>query len=233
MRKLTTEQFIEDVLCKDIHPDGKYNYKFVEYINNLYKIEIYCNICKKCFWQSPSNHKQGSGCPRCVGCKKLTIDEIKQYLTIDEEPIEVDGVIQCRCTYCKKYFTPTRSQILSRIGCLSGKQGGEKRLYCSNTCKNLCPIYWKSKYPEDTITDISRPVQPELRQITLERDKYQCQRCGSTIDLHCHHFEGIELTPVESADIDNCIILCDGCHKKAHLEPGCTYNDFKRKPCII
>lgn len=50
--------------------------------------------------------------------------------------------------------------------------------------------------------------------------------CG----LHCHHFEGIEINPIESADIDQCITLCKKCHIWDHKNP-CPIKDYKRKPC--
>lgn len=43
----------------------KYDYSRVEYINNIEKVEI---VCKKhgSFYQSPSHHMDGEGCPECA-----------------------------------------------------------------------------------------------------------------------------------------------------------------------
>ena len=59
--KKTTEQFIED--AKRIHGD-KYDYSKVEYINAKTKI---CIICREHgeFWQTPTHHLSGHGCPKC------------------------------------------------------------------------------------------------------------------------------------------------------------------------
>jgi hypothetical protein len=229
-KKLTTEEFIADILCRETHPDGKYNYGLIDYINDGKKIEIYCNDCEKPFLQTPNNHKNGRGCPTCNDVK-LTNKEIIINLTIEEEPIDVNGEIQCRCAYCKEYFIPTRNKLSGRVRSLLGKQGGECRLYCSDSCKNLCPIYYKSKHYNDIFRpNTYRPVQPELRHLTFERDNNQCQRCGSSEDLHCHHITGVEINPVESADVDNCITLCYTCHNKAHSSGQC---DVRRQKCKV
>jgi hypothetical protein len=227
-RRLTTELFIEDILCGEVHPDGKYSYKMVEYVSSNKKIEIYCNDCGESFTQKPYHHKQGHGCPKCSRNKKLTTGKILQFLTIEEEPIEVGGEVQCKCSYCKEYFIPTRKQLHHRISSLSGDHGGESRLYCSDKCKQQCPIFYKQKHSGISKSNTSRSVQPELKQIVLERDNNKCQRCDSTTNLHCHHITGVEVNPVESSDIDNCITLCYTCHSRVHSSGQC---DVRRKPC--
>ena len=58
---LTTDSFINK--AKEIH-NNKYNYSNSKYINYLTKI---CIICPEHgeFWQTPANHLQGQGCPKC------------------------------------------------------------------------------------------------------------------------------------------------------------------------
>lgn len=64
----TTEQFIED--AQKVHGDV-YDYSKVNYYNKSTKV---CIICSKHgeFWQGPSCHLSGSGCPQCVN-KNQTI----------------------------------------------------------------------------------------------------------------------------------------------------------------
>ena len=72
-RKLTTEDFIEKT--KAVHGD-RYDYSKVEYINNLTKVKIICNIHGD-FTQTPSHHWRGSGCCKCgieTGAKKQTLN---------------------------------------------------------------------------------------------------------------------------------------------------------------
>lgn len=62
-RKLTQEEFIER--ARQVHGD-KYDYSKAGYISTDTKI---CIICPEHgeFWQTPSNHLKGQGCPKCAG----------------------------------------------------------------------------------------------------------------------------------------------------------------------
>jgi len=137
------------------------------------------------------------------------------------------NILEVKCTYCGKWYKPTYISLSNRLRFLKGSSKWEGRLYCSDECKNECPIYHKSKYPKDFKPATSREVQPELRQIVLKRDGYKCVKCGSDKSLHCHHLEGIRWEPIESADIDKCITLCKSCHIEVHKQPDCGYNDMK------
>lgn len=58
---LTTPDFIER--AKEKHGD-KFDYSKAIYVSAIIKIEIIC-FKHGSFWQRPSNHTQGYGCPRC------------------------------------------------------------------------------------------------------------------------------------------------------------------------
>lgn len=130
------------------------------------------------------------------------------------------------CTKCKIWFIPTNTCVSMRIYAINGNTTGnsEYRFYCSEECKNTCEIYHKK--PDDLMRDdaikagripwhnVDRELQRELREIVLERDNYTCQECGSTDNPECHHIKPVATEPIESADVDNCITLCEKCHKK-------------------
>lgn len=142
------------------------------------------------------------------------------------------NILQVTCAYCGRWITPTVYQVYDRIRALNGTQQGEQRFYCSEQCKQECPIFGKISYPKEFKPATSREVQPELRQMRFKIDKYTCQKCGKQQDelnsgLHCHHVEGIRWEPVESADIDKVITVCKDCHMKIHKKEGCSYNDMK------
>ena len=61
MRKKTLEEFIFE--ARKVHGD-KYDYSHVEYVASNKKV---CIICPEHgeFWQTPSNHLLGAGCPTC------------------------------------------------------------------------------------------------------------------------------------------------------------------------
>jgi protein-arginine kinase activator protein McsA len=60
-----------------IHGD-LYDYSETEYISSKHKLKIICNV-HGAFWQLPSDHKNGRGCPTCNGNKeKISQEEFKE-----------------------------------------------------------------------------------------------------------------------------------------------------------
>ncbi len=66
LQRKPVEKFIEE--AQRVH-GGLYEYHKVEYINTNSKVCIVCPIHGD-FWQSPSNHLKGKGCPHCSGNAK-------------------------------------------------------------------------------------------------------------------------------------------------------------------
>ena len=152
--------------------------------------------------------------PYDVKCRRLSNDK---------------KVLQVQCMYCGKWYIPTRNECHHKVQCIKGNYKGELNLYCSNECKQACSTYSQRKYPKGFKVNTSREVQPHLRKLVLKRDNYTCQKCGcDDKQLHCHHITGVEINPVESADIDNCITLCIDCHKEVHKQPECN---MRKKEC--
>ncbi len=160
-------------------------------------------------------------------------NKIKLY---EETRKSKNGNLECKCAYCGCWFEPYRLQIKYRLDAIEGKcrtPGSEFRLYCSQSCKNNCSIYRQTQYPKGYKPATSREVQPELRQLVFERDNYTCQKCNKHKDelekgLHCHHKYPLNENPVESADIDSCITLCEDCHKWIHMNvAGCGYGEMR------
>jgi len=243
-RKKDINQFIKDAYCKH---GNKYNYSLVQYKNNKTKVKIICPV-HGVFEQETSSHLQGCGCPKCAGQykEKYAKNNIPLYDTYTKqlEPYGVScrrnkedlNVLEVKCMYCDRWYIPSIISVYSKIQCINGKQSGESNLYCSNVCKQACPTYGQNIYPKgfkDDKTNTSREVQPALRKRVLKRDNYTCQKCG-TIDteLHCHHYEGVEINPIESADADNCITLCKACHNDIHKADKCGIKDYQRKECM-
>lgn len=63
LQRKPVEVFIEE--AKKVH-GGLYEYHKVEYVNTNSKVCIVCKIHGD-FWQTPSNHLKGKGCPYCSG----------------------------------------------------------------------------------------------------------------------------------------------------------------------
>ena len=66
----TTEQFIKE--ATEVH-GNKYSYENVNYVNSHTLVNITCKIHGG-FMQSPTNHLQGKGCPKCAN-KNVTSGE--------------------------------------------------------------------------------------------------------------------------------------------------------------
>lgn len=154
-------------------------------------------------------------------------------LTIEEDPKEDEnGYLLVKCAYCGRYFTPMNKEVQLRARAIVGvlDSTAENRLYCSDGCKEACPIYKVNLWPRGYKKATSREVNPLIRQMCLEMDGYICQLCYKTIDeveLHAHHEKGVRLNPIFQNDVDNTITLCKECHKKVHSKHGCRYIDLR------
>lgn len=198
------------------------------YKNNKDKVKKYQ---KEYYKQNIENHKKQMRQNRnsSVSYDLNIKEEIELYEKVKKSK---NNNIECKCTYCGDWFEPNQQELRSRLKAIYGDLKGECRLYCSNNCKINCPSYNQKLYFKNQTTATSREVQPELRQMVFERDNYTCQKCNIHRDnlevgIHCHHREGILWDPIESADMDMCITLCEDCHKEAHKIDGCGYNDLK------
>lgn len=142
--------------------------------------------------------------------------------------------VKCKESSCKKWFNPTTVSVNNRIQAIHGKltERAENNFYCSEECKKSCSIFGQRIYPKENKPYLYRKDQKDWADLIKERDNYICQRCGSTKDLIAHHIEGLNLNPIESADVDLGITLCTKCDKLAHLEEGCRKIDLtKDKLC--
>jgi len=141
-----------------------------------------------------------------------------------------NDILEVKCTYCGRWYKPTYDEVKSRKYSIEKGNGGGNYFYCSNICKKQCPIYYKSKYSENSKIfkpSTSREVQPELRKLVFERDNWTCIKCKEVKNLHCHHIDPVVNNPIESADINNCVTLCKNCHKEIHRKEGCKYNELR------
>lgn len=247
--KLTKDSFIKRATI--VHKN-KYDYSKIDYINNHTKVIIQCPEHGE-FKQTPGNHLQGQGCPKCykklndqnpnykggVTKNKLILYEtyapqLEKYQAVYR--VEQNGLclLGVSCIYCGTIFIPNFNSVMGRLGALQ-KTRGECNFYCSENCKKACPTYRQVSYPKGFKLATSREVQPELRKLVLARDNYTCQKCFKGLNeaqLHCHHIDPIVNNPIESADIDNCIILCKECHLEVHSTEGCAYNELKCKEIL-
>ena len=256
----------KDKIIEILEKEQLYNYKIC---TGCFKLKHHDEYWKR---SGPKNRGVMSQCKICTSKKRkenkgqrekqrryvnsfrqnLVIYDDHKYLCgqikfIDKIRKSSIGYLEVKCTYCGKWFRPTGAELERRVGAIKdayNKKYGivENRFYCSENCKDVCPIYRKhvkSLMLEDAvragyinINELNREVQPELRQMVFERDNYTCQRCGKhqselIVGLHCHHIEGIRWNPIESSDMDQCLTECQTCHKLIHQQPDCGYHDMR------
>lgn len=117
----TTAEFIKK--ARLIH-GNKYDYSKVEYVNSDEKVCIICPNHGE-FWQVPRTHLSGSGCPICVGRKKMhTTDFVKQAKAIhgnryDYSKAKYCGNAEKVCIICPDHgeFWQVASVHLKGRGC--------------------------------------------------------------------------------------------------------------------
>lgn len=153
-------------------------------------------------------------------------DRLRMYQEVRKQKDK--DVLEVKCVYCGCWFSPTRQGVKSRIRAINEGIGG-LNLYCSDGCKESCPIYGKIKYPKGFKKGTSREVSSYLRHLCFERDNWECQKCHTTKNLHCHHISGYTQNKILANDIENVITLCKECHKEVHKQHNCSYTDLKCK----
>ena len=70
-------------------------------------------------------------------------------------------------------------------------------------------------------------VSNEVYNIVIERDNYSCRLCGSTSWIQLHHILYRSQRKDLINNVDNCIMLCDNCHRLVHS------NKKKWQPILI
>jgi predicted nucleic acid-binding Zn-ribbon protein len=192
-----TEEFIQK--AKEVHGD-KYDYSKVEYVNSHAKV---CIICPEHgeFWQSPNNHLNGKGCPKCINPNHgLTTEEFIQKARevhgdkYDYSKVEYKGGLTKVCIICPKHgeFWQIAREHLRGQGCPICNVGYTKkykfnlleefesdydfRAFLANNDVNILYVILRNIEPKfDPIKrDIERALahSNEVDPIKALRDKY-------------------------------------------------------------
>lgn len=125
--KYTTETWVERCIAKY---GNKFDYSDVDYVNNITKVHIKCNICGKDYYQFPSNHIK-YGCRYC-GRKESDKKRSLGYTTFVEKARQIHGddyeYIDCdyvnnvkklfiKCRKCGNIFQQNPMKHLIGHGC--------------------------------------------------------------------------------------------------------------------
>jgi hypothetical protein len=112
MKMHNTSDFIR--LAKAVH-HNRYDYSKVEYVNNRTKV---CIICPEHgeFYQKPSNHLRGNGCPKCANYNRGS----KKRLSKDDFIKKANEVHRNKYDYSKVEYTNSSTKV-----CIICKEHGE------------------------------------------------------------------------------------------------------------
>ena len=199
------EDFIKDAIS--VHKD-KYGYDRVKYVNDHTNVEIYCKKCGKYFWQSPSNHFRGSGCPIC-GEKLRIKNRTKSFQNFLDKAHEVHGYTYDYSKSEKDYvnreskiiiicrehgeFVQEASNHLSGNGCPQcglDRVGDYNRYNAEDVLKSLQEIAGDYLiFPDFTYTTIDSPVDAV------------CINCGTSFRIR-------PVTIRQYPDIIHCPVCC-------------------------
>jgi len=180
--------------------------------------------------------------------QKLTISKIKKrypfFSRIEkmrynpDKPGEKEIQVHCKNHNCKNskehggWFTPTSIQFSERIRQIENQDGNDgSYFYCSDECKNACPLYNLRSDPFKEIESYYTQSEYQIfRQFVLERDDYICQYCGEKAE-HVHHERPQKLEPFFALDPDFAWSCCEKCHYEKGHKDECSTGSLAKKEC--
>lgn len=193
----TKEDFL--IKAKKVHGD-KYDYSKVEYINASTKICIICHDHGE-FWQLPSAHLSGQGCPKCIG-RDLTNEQLVEKFKkvhgdrYDYSKINYVNSVSKLTIICPKHgeFLQSSAKHLQGRGCpkcavekRSNAQRVSKEEFISRANKiHECKYSYEfSEYTDmDNKIKILCPKHGEFFQRPYDHlQGHGCPRCGTIISL--------------------------------------------------
>lgn len=165
MKKLNTETFI--LRSKEKH-HNKYDYSKVVYKNSTTKV---CIICPEHgeFWQTPTAHLQGQGCPKCTKTSKLTTEKfIEKAKTKHNNKYDYSKVVYGKnnrekvciicpehgefwqqpsshlkgqgCPICANQYSPTTEEWVERAKAVHGNKYNYSKSKYINSITKICVI---------------------------------------------------------------------------------------------
>jgi 5-methylcytosine-specific restriction endonuclease McrA len=155
-----------------------------------------------------------------------------------DKPGEKEIQVHCKNHNCPNskeqggWFTPSKNALSDRISCLDRFNVDHCYFYCSEQCKDMCPLYRLRSDPfkELTKTKYTQEEYQQFREYVLERDNYKCQYCGQKAE-HVHHERPQKLEPFFALDPDYAWSVCKKCHYKYGHKDECSTGRLSNKYC--
>ena len=162
------------------------------------------------------------------------------FCTIEDIKIENNKFkVRCKNHKCKNskekdgWFEPTYTQLGERARSLESTDGsGGAYLYCSDECKQECPLFNLYSDPLQIQKKIYTEIEyQQFREFVLDRDKYICQYCDKKAE-HVHHERPQKLEPFFALDPDYAWSVCKECHYKYGHKDECSTGNLSHIICI-
>ncbi len=182
--------------AKAVHGE---KYSYTEYNGALTACRIFCVECDKPFWQLPSNHLAGRGCPQCAKRKQHKHDRISfaeagiakhdgkfEYIDLPER-IFTESKIKLRCKPCNIIFEQwVREHLKGRNSCPGcGPRTMTQKRFIREAVEIHGDKYDYSKveyvYSRTCVVIICRSCDTEFSQTPGSHlnQKQGCPSCGS------------------------------------------------------
>jgi len=213
---------------------NQYYLKNIDKISEQHKLYNFINVEKNL--QIKKNYLKKIGKYNTYASQIDFVEKVRR----DPKNLEL---IQVQCKLCKKWFNPTNQELRARIGAINGKYsiGTEYHLYCSQECKDSCPLYnvnvsqlitQQRLKNNNLVKEDFKRIQQELRSYFLKlRNPNRCELCEEEFnqkDLILHHIVPVAIEHMFEADEDNVIFICKDCHSKTHQIDGCQNNQLSQ-----
>ncbi|HUU87758.1 MAG TPA: hypothetical protein VMX17_08405 [Candidatus Glassbacteria bacterium] len=130
------------------------------------------------------------------------------------------------------WFTPEGREIEQRIYAIESLSKDNSYFYCSEECKNECPLYYShGTYPlKNELLIYTSGEYQIFRDHVLERDGYKCQYCEKKAE-HVHHERPQKLEPFFALDPDLAWSVCKICHYEKGHQNECSTGNIANKVC--
>lgn len=141
-------------------------------------------------------------------------EEVRPYMVLIDGVVYKTLQVKCNESDCKRWFTPTISQVGNRIQSFSGEMRGQNNFYCSGECKLRCSTFAQKKFfkgQNDIIRTYSMSELKAWAREVLRRANFICACCGGPATIGHHMFSKIEY-PEYALDPFYGIALCELCH---------------------
>jgi hypothetical protein len=160
------------------------------------------------------------------GNKKFKFDFSKTIKVKIEDLTERSSVpIEVECDFCGKHYTISKDALHSHT---SFTEGG--LILCEHCAKTKYFVGKKAcRYDKNKTDEEREKIRYNLEYVNMLkririRDDNKCIVCSSKLNLVVHHLNGYTDFVDERCDDDNCVLLCENCHKNFHHFYGYFHN---------